>query len=223
VCGFHVGFYAVHIPAYVANLGLDSWVGATALTLVGLANIVGTYLVGRWSRYMAHRHALALIYLARSLVFLGLLLLPPTPFAILSMSALLGIFWLATLPLTSGLVATFFGTNWLALLFGIVSFSHQLGGFAGVWAAGVLFDATGSYDAMWQISLALGIVAALGRYASTAWRGSRSSPRRRVQTLFQILDVLRRTRGYLCLYRTSAPSSPREGVPAHSRMNGTSR
>jgi predicted MFS family arabinose efflux permease len=156
-----VGFYAVHIPAYVANLGLDSWVGATALTLVGLANIVGTYLAGRWSRYMAHRHALAFIYLARSLVFLGLLLLPPTPFVILSTSALLGIFWLATLPLTSGLVATFFGTNWLALLFGIVSFSHQLGGFAGVWAAGVLFDATGSYDAMWQISLALGIVAAL--------------------------------------------------------------
>lgn len=161
VCGFHVGFYAVHIPAYVSSLGLESLVGVAALTLVGVANIVGTYLAGRSTRYALQRKTLSFIYLTRSLVFLALLMLPPSPALILTMSTILGLFWLATLPLTSGLVATFFGTGWLALLFGFVAFSHQVGSFVGVWMAGVLFDATGSYDAMWAISLGLGIVAAL--------------------------------------------------------------
>jgi MFS family permease len=179
VCGLHVGFYAVHIPTYVANLGLDSWVGATALTLVGLANIVGTYLAGRWSRYMAHRHALALIYLARSLVFLGLLLLPPTPFVILSMSALLGIFWLATLPLTSGLVAPFSAP--IGSHFSLGS-SRSRTSWAGLRASGppascsmpqaptILCGKSRWLWGLWRRCC-------IGRYASTAWRGSRPSPR----------------------------------------------
>jgi predicted MFS family arabinose efflux permease len=161
VCGFHVGFYAVHLPAYAASLGFESWVGVSALTLVGVANIAGTYFAGRSTKYLRQQRTLSLIYLTRSLVFLGLLLLPPSPATILTLSAILGLFWLATMPLTSGLVATFFGTTWLSLLYGIVAFAHQLGGFVGVWAAGVLFDITKSYDAMWWISFALGIIAAL--------------------------------------------------------------
>jgi MFS family permease len=94
-------------------------------------------------------------------VFLGLLYLPIDAPTMIALSALLGLFWLATVPLTSGLVATFFGTTWLSVLFGFVLFSHQLGSFLGVWMAGVLFDATQSYDAMWWISIGLGLFAAL--------------------------------------------------------------
>ncbi|MGE0765497.1 MAG: MFS transporter [Hyphomicrobiaceae bacterium] len=161
VCGFHVAFYSVHLPAYVATLGLPSWVAVWALTAVGIANIVGTYVAGQSSRYMEKRVALTIIYLVRCLVFLGLLYLPPSGIGIIVLSSVLGFFWLATIPLTSGIVATFFGTAWLSMLFGFVLLSHQLGAFGGVWLAGVLFDMTGSYDTMWWISIGLSLIAAL--------------------------------------------------------------
>lgn len=161
VCGFHVSFYAVHLPAYASTLGLPSWVAVWALTAVGIANIIGTYLSGQSAKILEKRRGLSIIYLARCFVFLGLLYLPIDGPTLIALSALLGLFWLATVPLTSGLVATFFGTTWLSMLFGFVLFSHQVGAFLGVWMAGVLFDATQSYDLMWWISIGLGLIAAL--------------------------------------------------------------
>ena len=161
VCGFHVAFYSVHLPAYVVSLGLPTSVAVWALTAVGVANIVGTYIAGQSSRYIVKRLALTIIYIARCFVFLGLLYLPPDGATIIVLSSILGLFWLATVPLTSGLVATFFGTAWLSMLFGFVLLTHQAGSFVGVWLAGVLFDMTRSYETMWWISIGLSLIAAL--------------------------------------------------------------
>ncbi|MGH6815664.1 MAG: MFS transporter [Hyphomicrobiaceae bacterium] len=161
VCGFHVVFYAMHLPAYVADKGFGNEVAVTALTLVGIGNLVGTYLAGQWGKYRPKRIGLSLIYFARSLIFLGFLFLPITPLTIISFSAALGLLWLSTVPLTSSLVAVFFGPAWMSMLFGIVFLSHQVGSFLGVWMGGLLFDSTKSYDIMWWISVALGLFAAL--------------------------------------------------------------
>ena len=160
VCGFHVAFYGVHLPAFVADKGLDGGVAVTALTLVGLANLVGTYIAGQSGRFIEKRRGLSLIYFGRCFIFLGLLFLPITPTTVIGLSILLGLFWLSTVPLTSSLVATFFGTRWMSMLFGVVFLSHQVGSFCGLWLAGYLYDATKSYDAMWWISIALGLFAA---------------------------------------------------------------
>jgi predicted MFS family arabinose efflux permease len=160
VCGFHVAFYGVHLPAFVADNGLDASVGVAALTTVGLANLIGTYIAGQSGRFIEKRRGLSLIYFGRCFVFLGLLFLPITPFTIIAMSAVLGLLWLSTVPLTSSLVATFFGTRWMSMLFGVVFLSHQVGSFAGLWLAGTLYDLTKSYDMMWWISIALGLFAA---------------------------------------------------------------
>lgn len=160
VCGFHVAFYGIHLPAFVADKGLDASVGVWALTTIGLANLVGTYIAGQSGRFIEKRRGLSLIYFGRCFVFLGLLFLPITLATIIGMSAVLGLLWLSTVPLTSSLVATFFGTRWMSMLFGVVFLSHQVGSFAGLWLAGVLYDATGSYDMMWWISIALGLFAA---------------------------------------------------------------
>jgi len=161
VCGFHVAFYSVHLPAFVADKGLDASVGVWALTAVGIANIIGTYVAGQSARFVEKRIGLSVIYFMRCFVFLGLLFLPINGLVVILLSTMLGLFWLSTVPLTSGLVATFFGTTWMSMLFGFVFLSHQIGSFAGLWLAGRLFDMTGSYDAMWWISVALGLFAAM--------------------------------------------------------------
>ena len=160
VCGFHVAFYSVHLPAFVADKGLEPWVGVSALMMVGTANIVGTYIAGQSGKYMDKRRGLSLIYFGRVFVFVGLLFLPMTPVTVIGLSMLLGLFWLSTVPLTSGLVALFFGTSWMSMLFGFVFLSHQIGSFVGLWLAGHLYDATKSYDMMWWISIALAVFAA---------------------------------------------------------------
>jgi predicted MFS family arabinose efflux permease len=160
VCGFHVAFYAVHLPRFVADSGLDASVGVWALAAVGLANLVGTYVAGRSPRFIEKRLGLSLIYFGRCFVFLGLLFLPITGPVVIVLSTILGLFWLSTVPLTSGLVAAFFGTRWMSMLFGAVFLSHQIGSFSGLWLAGVLYDATKSYDTMWWISIAVGLMAA---------------------------------------------------------------
>jgi MFS family permease len=160
VCGFHVAFYSVHLPAFVADKGLDASVAVTALTMVGLANLVGTYIAGQSGRFIEKRRGLSLIYFGRCFIFLGLLFLEITPTTIIVLSVLLGLLWLSTVPLTSSLVATFFGTRWMSMLFGVVFLSHQVGSFTGLWLAGYLYDATKSYDLMWWISIGLGLFAA---------------------------------------------------------------
>jgi predicted MFS family arabinose efflux permease len=161
VCGFHLAFYGVHLPAFVSDLGMPSWVGVWALMAVGIANIIGTYAAGQSARFFERRVGLSFIYFMRSFAFLGLLFLPLTPWLIIGISALLGLFWLSTVPLTSTLVGIFFGTQWMSMLFGFVFLSHQLGSFAGLWLAGTLYDSTKSYDSMWWISIALALFAAL--------------------------------------------------------------
>lgn len=164
VCGFHVAFIMVHLPAFAIDQGLPSWVGPFALSVVGIANIIGTYIAGQSGRFIEKRRGLSLIYFGRSVIFLGFLFLPMTPVTVITLCGLLGLLWLATIPLTSGLVATFFGTTWMSMLFGIVFLSHQVGSFLGVWLGGRLFDMTKSYDAMWWISIALGLAAALAHW-----------------------------------------------------------
>ena len=160
VCGFHVAFYGVHLPGFVADKGLEPSVAVIALTMVGLANLVGTFIAGQSGRFIEKRRGLSLIYFGRCFIFLGLLFLPITPEVVIGLSILLGLFWLSTVPLTSSLVAVFFGTRWMSMLFGVVFLSHQLGSFSGLWLAGYLYDATKSYDTMWWISIALGLFAA---------------------------------------------------------------
>jgi predicted MFS family arabinose efflux permease len=182
VCGFHVSFVMVHLPAFTADQGLPSWVGPYALAVVGIANIVGTFLAGQSGRFLEKRLGLSLIYLGRAVLFLGFLYLPITATTVIVLCALLGLLWLATIPLTSGLVATFFGTTWMSMLFGIVYLSHQVGSFLGVWLAGRLYDLTHSYDTMWWLSIALGLVAALLNWPI------RERPVRRVEAL-RAVDV----------------------------------
>lgn len=161
VCGFHVAFYSVHLPAFVQDQGLGAWVGVWSLMAVGIANIIGTWLAGQSGRFFQKRTVLTTIYFARTVLFFGLLVLPITPLTIIATSALLGLFWLSTIPLTSALVGTFFGTSWMSMLFGFVFLSHQLGSFLGLVLAGRFYDATHSYTLMWWISAGLGLVAGL--------------------------------------------------------------
>jgi predicted MFS family arabinose efflux permease len=160
VCGFHVVFYGVHLPAYVADKGLEPKVAVISLVLVGIGNLIGTYLAGQSSKIMPKRYALSLIYLIRAAIFVGFLVLPITPLTVMALSGVLGLVWLSTVPLTSGLVATFFGPAWMTMLYGVVFLSHQIGSFLGVWLGGLVYDTTKSYDTMWWISIALGLFAA---------------------------------------------------------------
>jgi predicted MFS family arabinose efflux permease len=161
VCGFHVAFIMVHLPAFAADQNLPDWVGPYALSAVGIANIIGTWIAGQSGHFIDKRHALSVIYFGRAVIFAGFLMLPMTPVTVIGLCFLLGLLWLATIPLTSGLVATFFGTAWMSMLFGIVFLSHQVGSFLGVWLAGRIFDLTQSYNLMWWISIGLGVTAAL--------------------------------------------------------------
>ncbi|MBU1210037.1 MAG: MFS transporter [Alphaproteobacteria bacterium] len=161
VCGFHVIFYGTHLPAYVADQGLSAEVGVWGLMVVGLGNLIGTYMAGQWGRHYSKRIGLSLIYIARTFVFLGFLFLPVSPTMVIGLSAILGLLWLSTVPLTTSLVATFFGAKWMTMLYGIVFFSHQLGSFLGVWLGGAIYDRLQSYDAMWWICVGLGLIAAL--------------------------------------------------------------
>jgi len=161
VCGFHVVFYAIHLPPFVADKGLDPMIGVIGLMVVGVGNLIGTYLSGQWGRRQSKTLGLSFIYLGRAVVFLGFIFLPINGPTVIVLSGLLGLFWLSTIPLTSGLVATFFGPAWMTMLYGIVFFSHQVGSFLGAWLGGRIFDQMQSYDAMWWISMGLGVFAAL--------------------------------------------------------------
>ena len=159
-CGFQIFFIAVHLPAYLVDRGLPSEVGGWTLASIGLFNIVGAIAAGWLAEFMPKRYILSLIYFGRAAAILVYILLPPSTIVTLIFGAVMGLLWLSTVPPTSGLVAVMFGTRWLAMLFGFAFFSHQVGGFLGVWLGGVLFERTGSYDAVWWLSILLGLLSA---------------------------------------------------------------
>ena len=161
VCGFHVSFITVHFPAYVQDIGLAPQVGAISLALIGLFNIVGSFLSGAAGQRWSKKVGLSAIYFARALVIATLLIAPKTELTIYLFAAAMGLLWLSTIPLTTGIVAQVFGVRYMAMLFGIVFFSHQIGSFLGVWLGGWLYDATGSYNGVWYAGVALGLAAAL--------------------------------------------------------------
>jgi len=161
VCGFHVAFIAAHLPAYITDLGFDPGLGAWALALVGLFNVVGSYSSGVLGGRYSKKYLLSFLYFARAVLIALFVSIPPTPATVLVFAAIMGLLWLSTVPLTSGLVAQMFGPRYMGMLFGIVFFSHQVGSFLGVWLGGYLFDATGSYDVVWWAGVALGVFAGL--------------------------------------------------------------
>ena len=161
VCGFHVAFITVHFPAYIRDLGLDPIVGAYSLALIGLFNIVGSFGSGYIGQRRSKKQSLAAIYTLRAIVIALLLVSPKTATVIYVFAAVMGLLWLSTVPLTTGIVAQVFGVRYMATLFGIVFLSHQLGSFIGVWWGGRIYDQTGSYNPMWIAGIVLGLLAAV--------------------------------------------------------------
>ena len=160
VCGFHVAFITTHLPPYLGDLGFSAGLAAWALALIGLFNVIGAYSAGVLGGIRSKRRLLSGIYVARAVVFALFVLIPTTPFIVLLFAAAMGLLWLSTVPLTSGLVAVMFGTRHVGMLFGFVFLSHQVGAFIGVWLGGAVYEATGTYDLMWWISIALSLAAA---------------------------------------------------------------
>jgi predicted MFS family arabinose efflux permease len=160
VCGFQIVFVGTHLPAFLTDRGMPTWLGAWTLALVGFFNIIGSYGCGVLGSHFAKKNVLALLYALRSLVFLLFMILPLSEWSVLAFGATLGLLWLGTVPLTSGLVAYIFGPAYMSMLYGIVFFSHQLGSFLGAWMGGYVYDVFGSYDVMWWLAVALGLVAA---------------------------------------------------------------
>ncbi len=161
VCGFQTMFIGAHLPAYLTDAGASATLGATALATIGLFNVIGCFVWGGLGGRFSKKHLLAVLYMARSICMTAFVLLPVTEASVIVFSALIGFLWLATVPLTGGLVAQIFGTKYMAMLYGFVFLNHQLGAFIGIWLGGRLYDQTGSYDAIWWIAIALGFVAAL--------------------------------------------------------------
>jgi predicted MFS family arabinose efflux permease len=161
VCGFHVAFITTHLPPYIVDKGLNPQIGAWALALIGLFNVIGSLASGMISQNHSKPAFLSFIYLSRAVAISIFILLPTTPVSVLVFAAVIGLLWLSTVPPTSGLVAIMFGPKHLGMLMGIVFFSHQVGAFLGVWLGGRLYDQTGSYDIVWWIGAALGVFAAI--------------------------------------------------------------
>ncbi|MFP6748330.1 MAG: MFS transporter [Alphaproteobacteria bacterium] len=161
VCGFHIAFIGTHLPAFITDQGLAAGIGAQALAILGLFNIFGAILAGVLGNRYQKKNLLSLIYLFRAIAITLFILLPMNQMTVLAFSAAIGLTWLSTVPLTSGIVAQVFGPRYMATLFGFVFLSHQIGSFLGVWLGGKLYDQFGSYDAVWWLAVALGLFAAL--------------------------------------------------------------
>jgi len=161
VCGFHVTFIQVHLPPYITDAGIDAYVGAWAIAIVGLLNIAGSLAAGMLGDKYSKKYLLSGLYFTRAVAIAIYIMIPPTVVTTLVFAGVMGLLWLSTVPLTSGLVAQMFGPRYMGMLFGFVFFSHQVGAFLGVWLGGKLYDSTGSYDVVWWLGVALGVVAAL--------------------------------------------------------------
>lgn len=160
VCGFQVVFIGVHLPAYLVDQHLPATVGTTVLALVGLFNVFGTYIAGWLGGRLAKPRLLTVLYLLRAVVILAFLYMPLSVWSAYAFGMAMGLLWLSTVPLTNGTVATLFGVRNLSMLGGIVFLFHQLGAFLGGWLGGYLYDHTGSYEVVWQISILLSLMAA---------------------------------------------------------------
>jgi MFS family permease len=161
VCGFQVQFINNHLPPYLGATELGALVGATAISVIGLFNMFGTWISGWLGGRFRKKYLLSYLYMLRSLAFLVFISVPLSLVSVYVFAATIGLLWLATVPLTSGIVAQIFGSRYMATLYGIVFLSHQLGSFSSVWLGGKVFDATGSYDIAWWVIIAAGFVAAL--------------------------------------------------------------
>jgi predicted MFS family arabinose efflux permease len=160
VCGFHVRFIAAHLPAYLGDLELTAELAATALVVIAVFNGIGSwgfgYLGGRYRK----KYLLSWLYSLRSVAIFLFITIPASPTTVMIFAGVIGLLWLGTVPLTSGIVAQIFGTRYMATLYGIVFLSHQVGAFLGVWLGGRVFDATGSYQSIWWVAIGLGLAAA---------------------------------------------------------------
>ena len=160
-CGFQLAFITVHMPAYLVDKGLSVEVGGWTIAVIGLFNIVGSLASGWLGDLMPKRYILSFIYFTRALAVVFLITLPASPAVALIYGAVTGLLWLSSVPPTSGLVALMFGTRWLAMLFGVAFFSHQVGGFLGVYLGGLLYARTGSYDVVWWLGVLFGVLSAV--------------------------------------------------------------
>ena len=160
-CGFQLAFITVHMPAYLVDKGLSVEVGGWTIAVIGLFNIVGSLASGWLGDLMPKRYILSFIYFGRALAVLAFISFPVTPVSAITFGAVMGLLWLSTIAPTNGIIALMFGTRWLATLAGMAFFSHQVGGFLGVWLGGVVFVNTGSYDAIWWLSILFGLLSAV--------------------------------------------------------------
>jgi predicted MFS family arabinose efflux permease len=160
VCGFQVVFIGVHMPSYLKDNGLSPQVASYALALIGLFNIIGTYMAGSLGQRMAKTHILAFIYFMRAVAISLFLYFPLSDTSVYVFSMAIGLLWLSTVPPTSATVAQIFGVAHLSMLGGFIFLSHQVGSFLGVWLGGYMYDRFGSYDLVWYLAIALGVFSA---------------------------------------------------------------
>ena len=160
-CGFQLAFITVHLPAYLVDRGLSSDVGGWTLAAIGLFNIVGSLASGWLGDRMPKRYLLSLLYFGRAAAIFAFIMFPITPSPASRSAPCMGLMWLSTVPPTNGIIVVMFGTRWLAMLFGVAFFSHQVGGFLGVWLGGIVFERTGSYDLVWWLAILFGVLSAL--------------------------------------------------------------
>ncbi|GAB1579924.1 MFS transporter [Bordetella petrii] len=160
-CGFQLAFIATHLPGYLVLCHMPAGLGATALALIGLFNMAGSWACGWLGGHFRQQHVLGWLYLIRGAAIAAFFLLPKSTLSVVLFAAVMGLTWLGTVPLTSGLVAKVFGTRHLGTLFGVCFLSHQVGSFLGAWLGGLVFDLTGSYTPIWAATALAGLVAAL--------------------------------------------------------------
>lgn len=160
VCGFQLAFIGVHLPSYLKDHQLEPQVATTALALIGLFNVIGSYAAGALGARLRKTWILSAIYFGRAIAMTLFVMLPPTAWTVGVFAAVMGALWLSTVPPTNAIVAQMHGVRFLSMLGGVVFFSHQIGSFLGVWLGGHLYDLTGSYEVVWWIAVALGLAAA---------------------------------------------------------------
>jgi len=165
VCGLQLVFITTHLPTYLHDAGLSPNISSWALALIGLFNIIGAFVCGWLGGVVSKKKSLATVYLLRGITIAAFILIPPTPVTALLFGACMGLLWLGTIPLTSGLIVVFFGPRYLSMLYGLVFLSHQIGSFVGAWLGGIWYDWFGNYEAMWWLNVAAGLFAFVVNWA----------------------------------------------------------